>query len=210
VRLIPRDEGFFDLFDGLAVRMTRSSTLLNLLFTEPVRLEQYAGQIKELEHQADEITHEIMVRLDRSFVTPLDREDIHTLATCLDTVVDLIDGTARRAQMFHLADRREPAKELTRVLQEATEQIAIAVSNLKKPAEVAAIGRLIKNLEEEGEHHRRRRGRLGQDLGNVVWQRNRTRSGFRQCRKSRGFGRASVLDPFGVTEICPRWNPDMV
>jgi hypothetical protein len=151
VRLIPRDEGFFDLFDGLAVRMTRSSTLLNLLFTEPVRLEQYAGQIKELEHQADEITHEIMVRLDRSFVTPLDREDIHTLATCLDTVVDLIDGTARRAQMFHLADRREPAKELTRVLQEATEQIAIAVSNLKKPAEVAAIGRLIKNLEEEGD-----------------------------------------------------------
>jgi hypothetical protein len=151
VRLIPRDEGFFVLFESLASRMTRSATLLNALFTEPVRLEQYAGQIKELEHQADETTHEIMMRIDRSFVTPLDREDIHLLATRLDNVVDLMDGTARRAQMFHLKDRREPAKELTSVLMRATEMIASAVSSLKNPHEVQRIGREIKLLEEEGD-----------------------------------------------------------
>ena len=151
MRLIPRDEGFFVLFESLATRMTRSATLLNLLFTEPTRLEQYAGQIKELEHQADETTHEIMMRIDRSFVTPLDREDIHLLATRLDNVVDLMDGTARRAQMFHLKDRREPAKELTQVLVRATEMIASAVKSLKDPHEVQRIGRTIKLLEEEGD-----------------------------------------------------------
>lgn len=151
MRLIPRDEGFFVLFESLATRMTRSATLLNLLFTEPTRLEQYAGQIKELEHQADETTHEIMMRIDRSFVTPLDREDIHLLATRLDNVVDLMDGTARRAQMFHLKDRREPAKELTQVLVRATEMIASAVKSLKEPHEVQRIGRAIKLLEEEGD-----------------------------------------------------------
>jgi hypothetical protein len=151
VRLIPRDEGFFDLFDGLATRMTRSAALLNALFTEPTRLDQYAGQIKELEHQADEITHEIMNRIDRSFVTPLDREDIHLLATRLDNVVDLMDGTARRAQMFHLADRREPAKDLTRVLLQATEAIAQAVTSIKDPTAVGIIGRDVKKLEEEAD-----------------------------------------------------------
>ncbi|MBI3568055.1 MAG: DUF47 family protein [Gemmatimonadetes bacterium] len=151
MRLIPRDEGFFELFDGLATRMTRSAALLNALFTEPTRLDQYAGQIKELEHQADEITHEIMNRIDRSFVTPLDREDIHLLATRLDNVVDLMDGTARRAQMFHLADRRDPAKDLTRVLLQATEAIAQAVTSIKDPSAVALIGRDVKKLEEEAD-----------------------------------------------------------
>jgi predicted phosphate transport protein (TIGR00153 family) len=151
VRLIPKDEGFFDLFDALAERLTRSATLLNDLFTEPTRLDFFAGQIKELEHQADEVTHEIMMRLDRSFVTPLDREDIHKLATQLDNVVDLMDGTARRAQMFHLADRREPAKALTSVLMRATDLIKEAVHKVRQPQEMARIAREIKKIEEEGD-----------------------------------------------------------
>ena len=151
MRLIPKDEGFFDLFDALAERVTRSAVVLNELFTEPTRLDFFAGQIKELEHQADEITHGIMLRLDRSFVTPLDREDIHSLATTLDNVVDLMDGTARRAQMFHLADRRESAKQLTAVLVRATEAIKEAVHKVRQPQDVARIGREIKKIEEEGD-----------------------------------------------------------
>lgn len=151
MRLIPKDEKFFDLFDALAERITRSAGLLNELFTEPTRLDFFAGQIKELEHQADEITHEIMERLDRSFVTPLDREDIHKLATQLDDVVDLMDGTARRAQMFHLSDRREPAKQLTAVLVRATEYIREGVHNVRKAPEVSRIAREIKKCEEEAD-----------------------------------------------------------
>ena len=151
MRLIPKDEGFFELFDSLAVKMTKSSALLDELFNEPNRLHHFAAEIKKIEHEADDITHEIMNRIDRSFVTPLDREDIHLLATRLDTVVDLMDGTARRATMFHLADRREPAKQLTNVLMRATHLIARAVKELKNPSVVATIGREIKLLEEEGD-----------------------------------------------------------
>lgn len=151
MRLIPKDEGFFDLFDGLADRMTRSASVLHDLFSEPTRHDFYAGKIKELEHQADEITHEIMIRLDRSFVTPLDREDIHSLATQLDNVVDLMDGTARRTVMFHLSDRREPAKQLTMLLVKATGAIKEAVHKVRQPKEIARIGREMKEYEEAGD-----------------------------------------------------------
>ena len=92
-----------------------------------------------------------MLRLDRSFVTPLDREDIHSLATTLDNVVDLMDGTARRAQMLHLADRREPTKQLTAVLARATVLIREAVHKVRQPKDVARISREIKKLEEAGD-----------------------------------------------------------
>jgi predicted phosphate transport protein (TIGR00153 family) len=151
LRLIPKDEGFFDLFDGLAQRMTSSAALLHNLFSEPTRLAEYAAKIKDLEHEADEITHEIMLRLDRSFVTPLDREDIHALATNLDNVVDLMDGTARRATMFHITDRRDPAKALSAILVKATESIKEAVSKVKQPKEVARLAREIKKLEQQGD-----------------------------------------------------------
>ena len=151
MRLIPKDEGFFALFDSLASIMVRSAVVLDELFNEPNRLQVFAAQIKALEHEADVITHEVMNRLDKSFVTPLDREDIHRLATRLDNVVDLIDGTARRAQMFHLTDRRPHAKELTQILVKATQSIAEAAQSLKDPHEVARIGREIKLLEEAGD-----------------------------------------------------------
>lgn len=151
MRLIPKDEGFFELFDALAERVTLSAALLHELFTDPTRLDHFAGQIKELEHQADEVTHEVVVRLDRSFVTPLDREDIYALATTLDNVVDLVDGTARRAQMFHIGDCREPAIQLTAVLVRASELIRQAVHNVRDPQQVARISREIKKLEQEGD-----------------------------------------------------------
>ena len=151
MRLIPKDEGFFELFDALAERVTLSAALLHELFTDPTRLDHFAGQIKELEHQADEVTHEVVVRLDRSFVTPLDREDIYALATTLDNVVDLVDGTARRAQMFHIGDCRKPAIQLTAVLVRASELIRRAVHNVRDPQQVARISREIKKLEQEGD-----------------------------------------------------------
>jgi uncharacterized protein len=148
VRLIPKDEGFFEMFDALASIMVRSAKVLDELFNEPNRLDVFAAQIKALEHEADGITHEIMNRIDKSFVTPLDREDIHRLATRLDNVVDLMDGTARSAQMFHLSDRREHAKEFTQILVRATEAIAQAAASLKDSQNVARIGREVKLLEE--------------------------------------------------------------
>jgi len=151
VRLIPKDEGFFELFDQLAVRLTKSARVLDQLFNEPTRLEFLSTQIKLIEREADAVVHEVMNRLDRSFVTPLDREDIHLLASSLDTVVDLMDGTARRALMFNITDRREPSKALSALLVRAAEVIAEGVKHIKSPKEVVELARTIKVIEEEGD-----------------------------------------------------------
>ena len=111
----------------------------------------YATQIKLIEREADNITHDVMNRIDRSFVTPLDREDIHGLTTALDTVVDLIDGTARRALMFNVTDRRDPAKALSALIMRAAECIVSAVKQLKDPKAVAQAARDMKVIEEEGD-----------------------------------------------------------
>src|SRR5438128_2281432 len=92
MRLIPRDEHFFEMFAQLAQRITSSVTLLHELFSHPDRLVEYEARIKDVEHEADELVHQVNKRIDTSFVTPLDREDIHLLATRLDNVVDLIAG----------------------------------------------------------------------------------------------------------------------
>ena len=151
MRLIPRDEGFFVLFESLATRMTRASTLLNALFTEPTRLEQFAGQIKELEHQADETTHEIMRRIDRSFVTPLDREDIHALARSLDDVMDAIDASATLVRLYRLDAVRFGAREQARIISACTDQILLGLTALEQSKGLAGPAIEINRLENEAD-----------------------------------------------------------
>jgi uncharacterized protein len=151
LRLIPRDEAFFDMFAELAKRLSASARLLHKLFSEPQRLSEHVSAIKELEHEADNLTHEVIMRIDRSFVTPIDREDIHLLVSQLDTVIDLVDGTARRAQMFHITEAREPARRLTDVLVRASDAIQAAVASMKKTKVVTERAREVKRLEEEGD-----------------------------------------------------------
>ena len=97
------------------------------------------------------LTHDVRARIDRSFVTPIDREDIHLLATELDDVIDLIDGTARRVAMFHIAESREPALRLSETIMRAADRIEAGVAAIKQPSVVASCSREIKRLEEEGD-----------------------------------------------------------
>ena len=151
MRLIPRDEHFFDMFSQLAQRITTSATLLHELFSDPSRIAHFESAIKEVEHEADVLVYEVNARIDTSFVTPLDREDIHRLANRLDNVVDLIDGTARRARMFHITETRQDALLLTAVLVKMAHKIEKSVKEMKKAKVVAENGREIKLLEEEGD-----------------------------------------------------------
>ena len=151
MRLIPRDEKFFDLFGELARRMTNSTKLLSEMFVQPDRLEHFANEIKAIEHEADNLTRDVIARLDRSFVTPMDREDIHLLAYRLDNVIDLVDGTARRALMFGVKEIREPAHRLGDVLNRAAIVIERAVSDMRRRADVIKSGEEVKQLEEEGD-----------------------------------------------------------
>jgi predicted phosphate transport protein (TIGR00153 family) len=151
VRFLPKDEGFFDLFDSLSARLLTSATLLRELFNDPTRLEELAGKIKQEEHGADATTYEIMQRIDRSFVTPLDREDIHLLANRLDNVVDLIDGTARRATMFNIKERRDQAIALIDVLVSCAGSLGRGVKGVRKSEEVHKVAREVKVLEERAD-----------------------------------------------------------
>lgn len=151
MRFIPRDEQFFDMFAQLARRITRSAELLRELFQHPERLREAEAAIKVVEHEADELVLTVNKKIDTSFVTPLDREDIHLLANRLDNVVDLIDGTARRAAMYRITEARPPALALTDVLVRAGQQIEQQVRDIRKSALVTQHGRRIKQLEEEGD-----------------------------------------------------------
>jgi len=150
-RLIPRDEQFFDLFTQLAEHLKTAADLLNQLFAAPQRTAELVKQIKDVEHQADVLTLSINTRIDKSFITPIDREDIHLLASRLDDVIDRLDGTARRVVMLHINEVREPAKRMASVICQAAEHIAIAVTAIRRPSEVSAQASQIKKLEEEGD-----------------------------------------------------------
>ena len=150
-RLIPRDEEFFDLFNQLAEHLRSAAKLLDQLFAEPHRTADLVKQIKDVEHLADQLTLAINVRIDKSFITPIDREDIHLLASRLDDVIDRLDGTARRVVMLHINEVREPAKQMAHVILRASEHIAKAVGSIKRPREVALQATEIKKLEEEGD-----------------------------------------------------------
>jgi len=150
-RLIPRDQEFFTLFNELATHLLTAARLLRELFDQPSRLQEQVRAIKEVEHKADQLTYEINARIDRSFVTPFDREDIHALSTRLDDVIDLLDGTARRAETFHLGQIRQPSRQLCALLVEATEHLQRGVSGIKRSKEVQACAIEVKRIEEEGD-----------------------------------------------------------
>ena len=150
-RLIPRDEQFFDLFDQLTAHLSQAARMLGKLFDDPAHVADHVRAIKDVEHKADVLTASINQRIDKSFVTPLDREDIHMLASRLDDVIDLLDGTSRRFEMLHISVVKPPAKQLAQVLIEAAEHIQSGVTAIRQPKLVTAETAEIKRLEEEGD-----------------------------------------------------------
>ena len=154
MRLLPRDEKFFDLFEAVAQLNVEAAKLLQeLIMAPPDRRRPLVDSIKKLEHQADEATHEVVGRLDRTFITPLDREDIHMLASRLDDVMDLMDGTARRVQMFHAGEAPPGAVQLADVIRRACEVLLTGVKHLEdsRNGSVLDACKQVKLLEEEGD-----------------------------------------------------------
>jgi predicted phosphate transport protein (TIGR00153 family) len=154
MRLLPRDEKFFDLFSTVANLSVEAAKLqVDLLKADTLRRRAIVDAIKRLEHEADQVTHEVVTRLDRVFITPLDREDIHLLASRLDDVVDLIDGTASRVQMYQAGEAPAGAILMADVVLRATQQLLVAVMGLEKNRDrvvLDACGQ-VKKLEEEGD-----------------------------------------------------------
>ena len=154
MRLLPRDQKFFDLFTASATLSVQAARYLReLLDKDESGRMALADTIKKLEREADQITHEVVSRLDRTFITPLDREDIHLLASRLDDIIDMIDGIARRSQIFKLGPSPAGAVLLADVVQRASAQVLDAVRILGngRPRTVLAACVEVKRLEEEGD-----------------------------------------------------------
>jgi predicted phosphate transport protein (TIGR00153 family) len=151
LRLFPKDHKFFDLFRQDAANLRAGALALQELVDHYEDVGKKYEHIKGIEHQGDNITHEIITKLRDTFVTPLEREDIHGLASGLDDVLDCIEGVASRMWTFKL-DRPTPeVKKLADIIMKAVEQIFEAVDNLESLGHVHAFCKQINILEYEAD-----------------------------------------------------------
>jgi predicted phosphate transport protein (TIGR00153 family) len=150
-RIIPRNEDFYDLFSTLATELrVGAQKLEEMLAHEPVLWDK-ADEIKEVEHKCDHLTHQIIQRLNSTFVTPIDREDIHALAKSLDDVMDAIDASAKVIRLYKIKTVRFGARELARIVTLSVDQVQLSLQALEKRTGVAERAVEINRLENEAD-----------------------------------------------------------
>ena len=153
-RLIPRTGRFFEQFQRSADLNQQGALLLLDMLESWTDLERKARQLKDLEHSADENTHQIFRDLNQTFVTPLDREDMSELASALDDVIDFAEDAAQRIRLYRLEGTTALAKQLARVLVDQTAQLQRAVpliENTRNAEKLEEVTREIHRLENEGD-----------------------------------------------------------
>ena len=128
----PRDMGFYELFEQDTSNLVVAAEKLVDLFDNYEDVEAKAKQLKDLEHKGDVITHEIIQRLHRTFVTPIDREDIASLANALDDVMDFIEAAGRTACLYRIAQPTERARELARIVAKVAYKLNEVVPRLRR------------------------------------------------------------------------------
>ena len=132
-RLLPREEGFFRLFAKQAENIVVGAKALQQMLSHYTGVPEQVQTIKAIEHQGDEITHVILTKLNQTFITPFDREDIHALSSQLDDVIDLIDAAASRFVLYRVNIIREGTIDLVKVLVSATIEVSAAVHAIETP-----------------------------------------------------------------------------
>jgi uncharacterized protein len=153
---IPRERRFYDLFEQQAATIVRSGGLLEQALADVANLATCQREIKALEHQGDEITHEIVSTLNRTFVTPFDHEDIYALASGLDDILDYIEEVADTANLYRITTVPEPARELTRLLTLAVAQLEQAIGKLESGKGIDEHSAEVHRLEDVGDSTSRR------------------------------------------------------
>jgi hypothetical protein len=150
--LIPKEEQYFALFRQMTSHIyDAASKLAEMLAGQPTEFQTYLESIKAIEHQCDELTHSISKKLNSSFITPFDREDIYMLSGALDDIVDLIDDAARAVVMYNVRETTDYARQFGDVIQRMAVQLHEVVSTLERPAGIAPRLVEIHRLENEGD-----------------------------------------------------------
>jgi predicted phosphate transport protein (TIGR00153 family) len=131
-RLLPRESSFFDLYERHMAKTVEGCQVMVQLLEDPTDANNKARLIKQIERETDEITHACVERLHRTFITPLDRYDMHHLITRMDDIMDYVEAAAERFALYELTDVRPEALEMAGVLVQATETLSLAVNGLRK------------------------------------------------------------------------------
>ncbi len=154
-RLIPREEKFFDLFEAQAAHNVEAAKLFREMAVSWSRERSRFDRLRDIEHEADITCHEIYDKLNRTFVTPFDREDIRELASELDTVVDLIESVGQRMYLYQIAAAHEDLARLTDILYQCAQTLHKAVCELRDPAKSRRVLDYcieVNRLENAGDH----------------------------------------------------------
>lgn len=151
VRLIPRDARFFDMFAEMALNLGDGARLLKQTLDDFKDVEARVQQLKDLEHRGDEMTHNVLTRLNQTFITPFDREDIYRLASSLDDILDFTYSAGVRLVMYKITSAPEAASRLADVLVRQCDQVLLAVKGLEKNDRVLDYCVEINRLENEAD-----------------------------------------------------------
>ena len=153
--LLPKDRKFFPLFKQATENLVKGSKLLVELVNAPVeKRRDLIKEIEHVEHTGDNITHMIFNELGRNFITPFDREDIHALTSSIDDVLDLIQGSAKRIELYKVTVISEPMVLLSDIILKGAVELNVAVLNLegmKRIDEIKAACVRINSLENNAD-----------------------------------------------------------
>ncbi len=153
-RFMPREGRFFDLFRKSAELIVQGAHEFEKMLAHMDQIDAYARSIKEIEHQADLVTHQTMELLHKTFITPLDREDIHELITRMDDIIDFIKAASERIYLYDIRKMTPEAVQLAKTCTQSAECIQKIVNdleNLKNADEVKKLCVEINRLENEAD-----------------------------------------------------------
>lgn len=138
---IPKDRKFFPLFEKASSNIVDMANLLNELVNNPdvSKREQIYKDIESLEHKGDEITHQIYLELSKTFITPFDREDIHSLASAIDDIADYIHGSSNRMLLYNVTEMTEPIQKLSNLVKLSCTEVYKAVNELRNLKNIRVI-----------------------------------------------------------------------
>jgi uncharacterized protein len=151
VRLIPRETKFIDAFAEMANNLTDGAKLLRDILTTMQEVDARVQKLKDIEHKGDEMTHNVITRLNQTFITPFDREDIYRLASSLDDVLDFVYAAGERLVLYKIKGIFPAASELAGVVVRQSQQLCEAVSVLEKHDRALQICVEINRLENEAD-----------------------------------------------------------
>jgi uncharacterized protein len=149
---LPREEQYFALFSQMTSYIYDASReLVEMVNDREGEYEEHARRIKAIEHECDELTHTVSTRLNKSFITPFDREDIYMMSSALDDIVDLIDDSALTMVMYDVHESTIHARRLADVIQRMAVELHEIVKTLERPNGIAPRLVELHRLENEGD-----------------------------------------------------------